>query len=132
MKSTITVIEDDMDLRSLLEMALSLKGFYVRSYANAQEFMTSNTANPSALYVIDINLGGMNGYELCSEIRKDPATKDSIIILISANPDLPQLAAHAGADDHMIKPFSQKVLLERITELLAGSDYLSVHGGLQA
>jgi CheY-like chemotaxis protein len=84
--------------------------------------MISNSGRSSALYVIDINLGGMNGYEICCEIKKEPATKNSIVILMSANPDLPQLAAHAGADDHMIKPFSQKVLLERIVELLPDTE----------
>jgi two-component system, sensor histidine kinase and response regulator len=120
MKGKITVIDDDKDLRSLLQIALRIEGFEVTCYANGGEFMDGiNAVEPSDLYVIDINLGGISGFELCQYLKSYKTTKDSFVILISANPEVQQLSTEVKADDHLLKPFSQKELMTKITNLLS-------------
>jgi two-component system, OmpR family, phosphate regulon response regulator PhoB len=119
MNRKITVIDDDSDLRNLLQIALRLEGFEVQIYANGEEFIKSeHAATPASLYVIDINLGGIDGYEICNLLKADAKTKGSHVILISANPELPQLAMNARADDYIFKPFSQRDLMQRVSDLL--------------
>ena len=122
MKGKVTVIDDDNDLRSLLQIALRIDGYEVTGYANGAEFMDAvATTEPSALYIIDINLGGISGFELCDFLKSRKETSRSFVILISANPEVQQLARQAKADDHLLKPFSQKELLERIDKLFQSS-----------
>jgi DNA-binding response OmpR family regulator len=119
MKGRITVIDDDADLRSLLQLTLKMKGFDVSAYANGDEFLSaSRRLEPSDLYVIDINLGGITGFEICSYIKSEMHTFNPVVILISANPEVQELAKLATADDYMLKPFSQKELIERVVALM--------------
>jgi DNA-binding response OmpR family regulator len=119
MKGRVTVIDDDNDLRSLLQIALKLEGFEVNGFANGDEFLLS-LAEPatSDLYVIDINLGGLTGFEICRAIRAKGPTSKKCVILISANPEVQQLANEVGADDYMLKPFSQRDLIKKVAALL--------------
>jgi DNA-binding response OmpR family regulator len=120
MKGKITVIDDDKDLRSLLQIALRIEGFEVTGFANGTEFLdTMNDAVGSDLYVIDINLGGISGFELCEYLKNHVHTKNASVILISANPEVQQLSSDVRADDHLLKPFSQKELIHKITNLLS-------------
>jgi DNA-binding response OmpR family regulator len=115
----VTVIDDDVDLRNLLEIALVARGFEVQTFANGEEFFTDpNSKKQAHLYVIDINLGGISGFEICSHLKSNAATMNSIVILISANPDLPQHATSVSADEYIFKPFSQRDLMQRISDLL--------------
>lgn len=123
MKEKITVIDDDQDLRSLLQIALRIEGYEVLSFENGAEFMENlEKAEPSDVYIIDINLGGISGFELCQYLKSCKATCQSLIILISANPEVQQLSREAQADDHIVKPFSQKELLRRIARGLKKND----------
>jgi DNA-binding response OmpR family regulator len=120
MKGKVTVIDDDKDLRSLLQIALRIEGFEVIGYANGQEFLaTIDDVDGCDFFVLDINLGGINGFELCQLLKKHPRTKKAHVILISANPEVQQLSADAKADDYLLKPFSQKELMQKINKLIA-------------
>lgn len=119
MKGKITVIDDDKDLRDLLQIALRAEGFEVRVYANGDEFLREvRAAGPSDLYVIDLNLGGTSGFEVCKHIKSIGETKNSRVIMISANPEVQQLTTDACADDYIMKPFSQRDLINRIFGLM--------------
>gem|GEM_PF-5138335 len=108
-----------MDLRSLLQIALRIEGFEVIAYANGAEFMAViDEAEPSDVYIIDINLGGMRGFELCQIIKSFSKTKTSRVILISANAEVQQLTSEVRADDYLIKPFTQKELTQKIVNVL--------------
>jgi DNA-binding response OmpR family regulator len=121
MKGRITVIDDDKDLRSLLQIALRIEGFDVVCFANGSEFMEAiNTTESSDLYIIDINLGGISGFELCQYLKSFATTSQSVVILISANPEVQQLSREVKADDYLLKPFSQKDLMQKIMNLLNG------------
>lgn len=119
MKGRITVIDDDNDLRNLLQIALTNEGYEVKTYASGDEFIKGyQTVSVSDLYVIDLNLGGKNGFELCLHLRSFSDTQQSQVILISANPEVQQLAQDARADDYMLKPFTLRELVKKVSILL--------------
>jgi DNA-binding response OmpR family regulator len=119
MKRKITVIDDDVDLRNLLKIGLLAEGFEVQLFPNGEEFFSNLDSNdPAHLYVIDINLGGISGYDICSHLKTNIETRNSIVILISANPELPEHATNVAADEYIFKPFLQKDLMQRISALL--------------
>lgn len=73
--------------------------------------------NVPHLYLIDINLVGVSGLEICKRIKSQKARRRcSIVIVISANPDVRRLAAEAFADDALPKPFTTKELLGKISK----------------
>ena len=123
MCKSITVIEDDFDLNSLIQIALRSKGYSVQSFSCG----TDITGSPSDLYIVDINLGqGMTGMELCKKLKQvPPGSKVPVVILISANPDLRKMAIEACADDTLAKPFAARELLKKVTKHCASRDAVS-------
>jgi DNA-binding response OmpR family regulator len=118
MKKKLTVIDDDHDLRNLLQIALRNEGYEVVTFSNGKEFLDNvGESSPADLCIIDINLGGISGNDVCKELKTMEKTKSKPVILISANPDVQQLAIQAPADDFLIKPISIKILLEKIHRL---------------
>jgi DNA-binding response OmpR family regulator len=119
MKNKITIIEDDADLRSLMELALKTAGFDVVSFSNGNS-ISGAEGNPD-MYIIDINLGGISGLDVCREIKNRSLAQRNapvVVIIISANPDLRTLAMEACADDTLAKPFNSKDLIKKITQYL--------------
>src|SRR5262245_33502315 len=104
MKKKITIIDDDDDLRTLMGLTLSSAGYEVKTYSGGS-VLEDQAAETSHLYIIDINLGGKkSGLDLCKQIKdRDINGKAPIVIIISAHPDVRQLAMEACADDTLPK-----------------------------
>src|SRR5687767_2591773 len=98
----VFIIEDDDDLRSLLLLCFRNSGFEIRTYENAQQFLQDNTV--ADLYLIDVNLPGIDGLQLCKQLKAESRTKEKPVIMISANPDIAVMAGEACADDFIQKP----------------------------
>lgn len=118
MKRKITVIDDDIDLRNLLRRALQSKGFEVELFSSANDLMKAHH-DSSNLYIIDINLNGISGLDLCRQLKGADATKDVPVLIISAHPEILTLAKDACADDSLTKPFTQKELLDKIGKFVS-------------
>ena len=117
MKKIITVVEDDHDLRNLLAIAVQNAGYEVIAVADGVQFMRDLAQNlDSSLYILDINLGAVNGYEICRALKSADSHKR--VILVSANPDLPVYAQQSNADDYLVKPIRLKLLIDKINLLL--------------
>jgi two-component system phosphate regulon response regulator PhoB len=114
--TVITIIDDDIDSRKLLEKFLLRHGYTVNVFSNAETFL--NTPNhQSDLYLIDINLGGISGDELCSRMKKENPTLPPVII-ISAHPEIERISKNACAEAFLTKPFSRDALLQQIESVL--------------
>ena len=113
----ILVVDDDMRLRALLERYLTEQGFQVRSVANAEQMDRLLTRESFHLMVLDLMLPGMDGYQVCREIR---TTSQVPIIMLSAKGEVfdKVLGLELGADDYMIKPFDSKELVARVKAVL--------------
>lgn len=117
-KIKIIIIEDDPDLRALMTLALVAQRFEVTSFSEGDAFLTQGGV--ADLYIIDINLGGVSGLDLCQKL-KTTSNRRPVVIMISANPDINNLAREACADDALPKPFNSKDLLNKVLNHLTAA-----------
>jgi two-component system response regulator ChvI len=98
-------------------MALEAEGYQVRSYTDGEEALRSLTQRPVDLAILDIKMPRMDGMELLQRMRKTMATP--VIFLTSKDDEIDEVVGlRMGADDYITKPFSQRLLIERIRALL--------------
>ncbi len=117
MQSTIALVDDDRNILTSVTMALEAEGFKVRTYTDGSEAIRGLTANPVDLAILDIKMPRMDGMELLGRLRQNP--NFPIIFLTSKDEEVDELLGlRMGADDYITKPFSQRLLLERIRTLL--------------
>ena len=118
-KETILVVEDNTDLRAFIVEKLS-KYHKVSSTKNAQEALNLLNEKRVDLIISDIMMSGMDGFELCRQIKADIEHSHIPIILLTAKHDLPSKikGLEAGADAYIEKPFSFKHLTSQIATLL--------------
>ncbi len=117
MANTIALVDDDRNILASVAMALEAEGFTVRCYADGAEALRGLGQQPADLAILDIKMPRMDGMELLSHLRKD--TRMPVIFLTSKDDEVDEvLGLRMGADDYIKKPFSQRLLIERIRALL--------------
>ncbi|MGZ9108370.1 MAG: response regulator transcription factor [Micavibrio sp.] len=115
--STIALVDDDQNILASVSMALEAEGFTVATYTDGEEGLKGITANPPDLAVLDIKMPRMDGMEVLSRLREKSALP--VIFLTSKDDEIDEvLGLRMGADDYITKPFSQRLLIERIRSLL--------------
>jgi two-component system response regulator ChvI len=114
---TIALVDDDRNILTSVQMALEAEGFAVRTYTDGSEALRGLTANPVDLAILDIKMPRMDGMELLERLRRQ--TDLPVIFLTSKDDEVDELMGlRMGADDYIKKPFSQRLLIERIRTLL--------------
>src|SRR5260221_2091257 len=115
--NTIALVDDDRNILTSVSIALEAEGFTVRCYADGAEALRGLSAHPVDLAILDIKMPRMDGMELLTQLRKTTAMP--IIFLTSKDDEVDELLGlRMGADDYIRKPFSQRLLIERIRTLL--------------
>ena len=119
-KTRILIVEDDAALAEVLEYNLVQAGYEVQVARDGQQGLRQIRARRPDLIVLDLMLPLVEGVQLCRLVRSDPATQDALVLMLTArSEEADQLAGFAaGADDYVAKPFSVKVLLQRIAAVL--------------
>ncbi|QHT64070.1 response regulator transcription factor [Paenibacillus lycopersici] len=114
---TIAVVDDDLNIRNLVEAYLHKEQFHTIGLGSAEEALQLWANDPPDLWVLDIMLPGMDGYELCRRIRDEA---DVPIIMISAKDNEVDkiLGIELGGDDYLVKPFSPRELVARVKRQL--------------
>ena len=112
-KSKILVIDDDTSTLEIIFLVLHNAGFEVTIDSKADLGFLDKGDLPD-LIIIDNNLGGRSGGEICKQLKENIYVKHIPVILTSAMEDLEQLALEATADDFLSKPFDMKSLFEKI------------------
>ncbi len=121
MRQSIALVDDDRNILASVTMALEAEGFDVRSFADGDEALRGLTSRPVDLAVLDIKMPRMDGMELLGRLRQTSSMP--IIFLTSKDDEIDEvLGLRMGADDYITKPFSQRLLIERIRALLRRSE----------
>jgi two-component system, OmpR family, alkaline phosphatase synthesis response regulator PhoP len=120
MKYLIYSVEDDDNIRELLQFSLSNFGFDVKTYGNAEDMLLAIQEELPHLIILDLMLPKQSGSETLVFLRKNPKTMDIPIILLTANNNEMSKVTNLnlGADDYMVKPFSVLELIARINASL--------------
>src|SRR5580700_5424535 len=117
---TIVLVDDDRNILTSVQMALEAEGFEVRTYPDGDEALRGLTQRPADLAVLDIKMPRLNGMELLQRLRQSgQAARMPVIFLTSKDEEIDEIMGlRMGADDYIRKPFSQRLLMERIRALL--------------
>jgi DNA-binding response OmpR family regulator len=113
----ILVVDDDPDLLSLVGFALSQSGFAVVKAGDVGTATRTFTAEAPDLAILDINLPGGSGFDICEAIRRQSRIPIMMLTARGEEEDLVR-ALDLGADDYLTKPFSPRTLLARVRALL--------------
>jgi two-component system response regulator ChvI len=127
---TIALVDDDRNILTSVSMTLEQEGFTVRTYTDGESALQGLLARPADLAVLDIKMPRMDGMELLQRLRQRSALP--VIFLTSKDDELDELMGlRLGADDYITKPFSQRLLLERIRALLRRNEASRAEGSGQ-
>ncbi|SDH84004.1 response regulator transcription factor [Roseospirillum parvum] len=121
MSATIVLVDDDQNILTSVTMALEAEGFTVTTYPDGLAALDALEQHPADLAVLDIKMPRMDGMELLQRLRQGPdrLRELPVIFLTSKDDEVDELMGlRMGADDYIRKPFSQRLLIERIRTLL--------------
>jgi DNA-binding response OmpR family regulator len=119
-KGQILIVEDDRSLAEVLEYNLRQDGYDTFVANDGQEGLRQARVRAPDLIVLDLMLPMIDGLEVCRRLRADPATRNILVLMLTAKTEETDevVGFSVGTDDYVAKPFSVKVLLERIRALL--------------
>ena len=121
MTHTIALIDDDRNILTSVSMALEAEGFTVVTYSDGEKGYEGLTSQPPDLAVLDIKMPRMDGIEVLTKLRETSALP--VIFLTSKDDEVDEvIGLRMGADDYIAKPFSQRLLIERIRAILRRED----------
>jgi len=116
----ILVVDDEPNIVLSLEFLMNQAGYEVRKASDGDEALRAVAEDLPDLILLDVNLPGRSGYEVCEAIRANPAWQGVVIVMLTAKGrDVEREKGLAlGADDYVTKPFATKELVDKVRELL--------------
>ena len=114
----VYVVEDNDDIRELVEYIFESEDFLVKTFPNATAFKKQLDTSFPNLIVLDIMLPDGNGIEICNKLKVDELTRHIPILLMSANTNITYLGKESNANDFISKPFDIDDLVGRVRNLL--------------
>lgn len=126
----ILIVEDERSIAELLEFNLQNEGYACRSFGCGRELFAAlqeDKSSPVSLFILDIMLPDMDGFEICRRLRADEAFAQSAVLMLTArsSEDDKVRGLESGADDYLTKPFGIREFLARVRALLRRSSRLS-------
>ena len=126
MTRTVLIIEDDPDIAESLRYNMERDGLKTRVAETGEQGLSTalDAKNPPSLIILDLMLPGMSGTELCRRLRREPQTRRTPIIMLTAKTGEADRVAglDLGADDYITKPFSVRELMARVRAVLRRVD----------
>jgi len=116
-KQKILIVDDDTNISELISLYLTKECFETKTVENGEDALKMFSAFQPDLILLDLMLPGMDGYQVCRELRRNSRVP---IIMLSAKGEVfdKVLGLELGADDYMIKPFDSKELVARVKAIL--------------
>jgi len=120
----ILIVDDEEKVRRLIETTLSIGDFQIFQAKNGEEALKIAQEEKPALILLDIMMPGMDGFEVCKRLKSNSETKSSYIIMLTAKGQKQNIEKGyaVGTDDYFVKPFSPMELLNKVEQILGGSD----------
>ena len=117
MRQSVALVDDDRNILTSVSIALEAEGFAVTTYSDGDEALRGLMAQPVDLVVLDIKMPRLDGIELLSRLRQK--SNLPVIFLTSKDDEVDEaMGLRLGADDYITRPFSQRLLIERIRAVL--------------
>ncbi|QXV65278.1 response regulator [Mucilaginibacter achroorhodeus] len=121
MRDKVLVIEDEPVIGEMMCILLEIEGYKVISLSDTASAMRKLKNEEVALVMLDLNLAGEDGQQVCRYIKEQPDLKHTPVVLVSASPDLPQIKDKCGADDYLSKPFELPDFVEKVKRFTGSS-----------
>ena len=119
----IALVDDDKNILASVSLLLEQEGYHVRTFTDGASALTALSASPPDLAILDIKMPRMDGLELLRRLRQNGDLP--VIFLTSKDEEIDELMGlNAGADDYIRKPFSQRLLLERVRAVLRRAEHV--------
>jgi len=126
--ATIALVDDDKNILASVSMLLEQEGYTIHTFSDGASALTALSASPPDLAILDIKMPRMDGLELLRRLRQNGDLP--VIFLTSKDEEIDELMGlNAGADDYVRKPFSQRLLLERVKAVLRRNEGNKQVGG---
>src|SRR2546429_969409 len=119
----VMFVEDDEDIARLVAHHLKLAGFQVRRPAQPSNLIFEAEREHPVLFILDLMLPGMDGFQLCSAVKAHPSLRKIPVLILTARTSAEdrKRALESGADLYMTKPFKPSVLLEAVRKMANSS-----------
>lgn len=119
-KPTILVVDDEEDIRELVELNLRRESYGVLTCESGEQALEQVSAKTPDVIILDLMLPGIDGLEVCRRLKADPKTRPIAVVMLTAKGEEADIVTglELGADDYVTKPFSGKVLVARVRRLL--------------
>jgi len=120
MNEKIAIVDDEMDILTLVSLHLRKQGFQPVEFSDAESFLKSLPVVAPSLVILDLMLPDSNGLEVCKVLRREPEFSTLPIIMLTAKSEEFDrvLGLELGADDYIVKPFSPRELVARVKAVL--------------
>lgn len=118
-RELIFAVEDEEHIQQLVKYNLEAGGYRVIAFDSGESLLNEINSSVPDLFILDIMLPGMDGLEVCRNLRQNPKTKNIPIIMLTAKSDEfdKVLGLELGADDYITKPFSVREMVARVKAL---------------
>jgi DNA-binding response OmpR family regulator len=116
--SWVLVIDDDPDISMMLKVMLEYKGYKVVTAERVDEIFQAISNKSFNLIIMDMLLSGINGTDICVQLKGMEDTRSIPVMMISAHPNAKELCMKAGANDFMAKPFDMDDILNSVGRLV--------------
>ncbi|MFN2611409.1 MAG: PleD family two-component system response regulator [Actinomycetota bacterium] len=122
MTKTLLIAEDEAGIRSLVRMTLTRADYEILEAEDGPAALALAREHRPRMILLDVGMPGMNGFEVCKALKADPATKDIVIVMLTAmaQESDQKRGVESGADGYLMKPFSPLALLKKVDETFEG------------
>ncbi|MEO8405703.1 MAG: response regulator [Chitinophagaceae bacterium] len=117
MQPRIVITDDDPGVQEIFKIIFEKAGYLTTIFSSGAQILRNDYKLPD-VFLLDKQLSGMDGLDICRYLKNNPRTKDIPVIMASATPGIGKMAMEAGADDFIEKPFVTRFLLEKVSAVL--------------
>jgi len=124
LNNIVAIVDDEPNIRETATFILEMEGYHVVTACNGEEALALLRREKPKIVLLDVMMPRKNGYEVCAEVKADPALKDIYVVMLTAKGQKmdKERALLVGADRYMTKPFDDEEILQILGRLFEASN----------